>query len=58
MVIQAMNVKVFMSQQVRFPRSKSRRIRKKWRKDKGNWRETELKGVNVFSCTGSDDYAE
>ena len=24
--------------QVRFPRSKKKRIRKKWRKDEGNWR--------------------
>lgn len=42
------------SQQFRFPRTRKRRIRKKWAKDTGNWRRAPMMSVlqlgNRFYC--------
>lgn len=39
------------NQQVRFPRSKKRRIRKKWRRDWRNWGET--RQPVAYECMGT-----
>lgn len=44
-MIEATNVKIFMLRQVKFPRTKKKRIREKWCKDKKNWSKEELVGV-------------
>lgn len=51
-MISVTNVKVYVVRQFRFPRSKGKRIRKKYQKNKNNFRETELKSIKVFPETG------
>ena len=48
----AKNVKCLIERQTRFPRSKKKRIVKKWGKNKKNWGWAELKGVKTFSVPG------
>lgn len=46
------NVKVSVGKQSRFPRSKKKRIRKKWEKNMKNWSWNEIKGVQLFAMQG------
>ena len=48
----AKNVKCSIERQTRFPRSKKKRIVKKWKKNKKNWTWVDLKGIKTFSVPG------
>lgn len=42
-------------EQFRFPRSKKKRIRKKWAKDQRNWREVDARGDIYLVSKGGND---